>query len=252
MKRTVVWGLTTILVLLSAIGCFQYSTGSAELDNVLNADYEKWRPMVENRRDIYVEELKKLNPLYQTGTDNSITISYQQIILSLFAIKKRKGTIVELGSWIGGGALMMAPHLKHKKSYHAVDTFNAHQMPDKYIRERLEGRPHLDVFMDNIEPVKEKVVVHQGLTNDVVLTWPEDKKIDFLFIDADHSYEAVSADWKNWSPYVRKGGIIAFHDYYRDIKGGHPGVKRFVDESIDGVETDNLYYVTGMCWYIVQ
>jgi predicted O-methyltransferase YrrM len=125
-------------------------------------------------------------------------------------------------------------------------------MPDKYIRERLNGRPHLDVFMDNIEPVKEKVVVHRGYKDEVVLSWPKDQKIDFLFIDADHSYEAVSTDWKDWSPYVRKGGIIAFHDYYRDIEGGHPGVRRFVDESIDGVETENLYYVTGMAWYIVE
>ena len=36
--------------------------------------------------------------------------------------------------------------------------------------------------------------------------------IDFLFIDADHSYEAVKADWNGWFPKVRKGGYIALHD----------------------------------------
>ena len=36
--------------------------------------------------------------------------------------------------------------------------------------------------------------------------------IDFLFIDADHSYEAVKADWDGWFPKVRKGGYIALHD----------------------------------------
>jgi predicted O-methyltransferase YrrM len=36
--------------------------------------------------------------------------------------------------------------------------------------------------------------------------------IDFLFIDADHSYEAVKADWNEWFPKVRKGGHIALHD----------------------------------------
>jgi predicted O-methyltransferase YrrM len=36
--------------------------------------------------------------------------------------------------------------------------------------------------------------------------------IDFLFIDADHSYEAVKADWNRWFPKVRKGGYIALHD----------------------------------------
>jgi len=38
------------------------------------------------------------------------------------------------------------------------------------------------------------------------------KKIDFLFIDADHSYEGVKQDFKNYSTFVKKDGLIAFHD----------------------------------------
>ncbi len=38
------------------------------------------------------------------------------------------------------------------------------------------------------------------------------KAIDFLFIDGDHSYKAVRSDFENYSKFVRKGGIIAFHD----------------------------------------
>jgi cephalosporin hydroxylase len=38
------------------------------------------------------------------------------------------------------------------------------------------------------------------------------KAIDFLFIDGDHSYEAVKSDFENYSKFVRKGGIVAFHD----------------------------------------
>lgn len=35
---------------------------------------------------------------------------------------------------------------------------------------------------------------------------------DFLFIDADHSYEAVSRDFARFGPLVRAGGLVAFHD----------------------------------------
>jgi len=38
------------------------------------------------------------------------------------------------------------------------------------------------------------------------------KKLDFLFIDADHSYEGVKKDFEMYSPLVKTGGIIAFHD----------------------------------------
>jgi predicted O-methyltransferase YrrM len=37
-------------------------------------------------------------------------------------------------------------------------------------------------------------------------------KLDFLFIDGDHSYEGVREDFKMYAPLVRDGGLIAFHD----------------------------------------
>jgi predicted O-methyltransferase YrrM len=36
--------------------------------------------------------------------------------------------------------------------------------------------------------------------------------IDFAFIDGDHTYEGVKADFHNYGPLVRPGGTIAFHD----------------------------------------
>jgi predicted O-methyltransferase YrrM len=36
--------------------------------------------------------------------------------------------------------------------------------------------------------------------------------VDFLFIDGDHSYHGVRRDYELYSPLVKPGGIIAFHD----------------------------------------
>jgi cephalosporin hydroxylase len=36
--------------------------------------------------------------------------------------------------------------------------------------------------------------------------------VDLLFLDGDHSYEGVRADFENYAPLVRPGGLIAFHD----------------------------------------
>lgn len=49
--------------------------------------------------------------------------------------------------------------------------------------------------------------------------------LDFVFIDADHSYEGVKRDLTEWTPKVRAGGLISGHDI------SWPGVKRAVDES---------------------
>ncbi|MFX1239729.1 MAG: O-methyltransferase [Promethearchaeota archaeon] len=38
------------------------------------------------------------------------------------------------------------------------------------------------------------------------------KKLDFIFIDADHSFNGVKKDFEMYSPLLKKGGLIAFHD----------------------------------------
>lgn len=55
----------------------------------------------------------------------------------------------------------------------------------------------------------------------------EDESLDFIFIDADHSYEGALADIQAWSPKVKFGGLIAGHDYSETW----PGVIRAVNET---------------------
>ena len=59
----------------------------------------------------------------------------------------------------------------------------------------------------------------------------EDGSLDFVFIDADHSYEGCKADIEAWAPKVRKGGLVCGHDYNRKW----PGVVQAVDEIYPGV-----------------
>ena len=47
------------------------------------------------------------------------------------------------------------------------------------------------------------------------------RSIDFLFIDGDHSYEGVKADFEIYSPLVKEGGLIAFHDIIWDKKSNN-------------------------------
>lgn len=40
----------------------------------------------------------------------------------------------------------------------------------------------------------------------------KENKLDFLYIDGDHTYKGVRMDFQMYSPLVKEGGIIAFHD----------------------------------------
>ena len=57
-----------------------------------------------------------------------------------------------------------------------------------------------------------------------------DAAFDFVFIDADHSYEGCKADIAAWAPKVKPFGLLSGHDY----KNPHPpvaGVTQAVDEA---------------------
>lgn len=46
----------------------------------------------------------------------------------------------------------------------------------------------------------------------------EDSSLDFVYIDANHSFDYVMQDLINWNKKVRSGGVVSGHDYY-NIKG---------------------------------
>lgn len=89
--------------------------------------------------------------------------------------------------------------------------------------------PDVLIGMDINPPTIESYIAESGMlwntdshvneTQSIVyLRMAPFNKIDFLFIDGDHSYDGVKKDFEMYSPLVRKGGIIAFHDalYHAD------------------------------------
>lgn len=61
------------------------------------------------------------------------------------------------------------------------------------------------------------------------------RPIDFLYLDGDHRYAGVRADFEGYAPLVRPGGLIALHDIvtrtadcevwrlWRELEEAHPG-----------------------------
>jgi len=62
------------------------------------------------------------------------------------------------------------------------------------------------------------------------------RPIDLLFIDGDHSYAGVKADWELFSPHLSRFGVAVFHDACWDQRRDDPlfradmGVPRFLEE----------------------
>jgi len=70
--------------------------------------------------------------------------------------------------------------------------------------------------------------------------WAEHLKnlsFNFVFIDADHTYGAVVSDYVRWSPLVKVGGWICFHDTNQDFS--HRAINDIVSK--EWVERKDLH-----------
>lgn len=95
--------------------------------------------------------------------------------------------------------------------------------------------PHNVVFQ-SFARIRQEIVVlsrtdsHALATVESIRELLRRRPIDFLFIDGDHSYDGVKRDFELYSPLVRPGGIVAFHDVSPRPDPGTVGVLEFWNE----------------------
>lgn len=73
----------------------------------------------------------------------------------------------------------------------------------------------------NMADFGDRWLLLKDFSQNVSKIWLE--KLDFLFIDGDHTYEAVCRDYDEWVPFLKPGGILAIHD----SRMGRPGSPKF-------------------------
>ena len=138
--------------------------------------------------------------------------------------------LVEIGVFEGTSALtfrkVMAPH----GVLHLIDPFIA--VPDS----GLTARPWLAQLNVTLSR-RGRVVWHRDYSFSVVKMWRT--PIDFLFIDGDHRLPSCQKDWETWSPFMKVGGVVIFHDarFGRGGNGswdGWPGPSMVVNENFRG------------------
>jgi predicted O-methyltransferase YrrM len=86
---------------------------------------------------------------------------------------------------------------------------------DLWFQERFDnchfirGDSHADeTKLEVVNLISQDCQVHD-FASDVYLNT---EFFDFLFIDGDHSFEGVKKDFEDYSPFVKKSGLICFHD----------------------------------------
>ena len=224
-----------------------------------NFSWDQMKTQLESRLDELIPEfpkqielklpklnLPKLNK--STSLDNSPQIehfydkvdgwfTFPQLYKSMVE-KFDDAHFVEVGTWKGRSAAYMAVEIANSNKnikFDCVDNWEYSDIQTDIVEEKYNNL--YETFLDNIKPVKQYVNPIKKLSLDAAKDY-KDSSLDFVFIDAAHDYDNVKADIEAWLPKLKKGGIIAGHDY-ADYA---PGLIKAVNEIFGDVKSQE------QCW----
>jgi predicted O-methyltransferase YrrM len=150
-------------------------------------------------------------------------------------IQQRKPqTIVEIGVWRGDSAIRMIQTAVRERAgvrYWGFDLFSE-QMTDDIVRREISLWPlSIEQVRGRLSGLGAEINLVAG---DSTVTLPSVHlpPVDFALIDGGHSYETVSADWRNLRPHLARGAAVLFDDYTNlgAVRQAGYGVRRLVDE----------------------
>jgi predicted O-methyltransferase YrrM len=142
-------------------------------------------------------------------------------------------SVLEIGTGRGGTLFLLARAAHENATLVSIDSPEGDASfcgrPAYKRRERLYralGRPEQRVVYIAADS-------HEESTRSRVVDALRGVPLDLLFVDGDHTLAGVEADYRMYSPLVRSGGLVAFHD----IVPGEPqkvgGVPAFWQQARD-------------------
>ncbi|HVJ82507.1 MAG TPA: class I SAM-dependent methyltransferase, partial [Planctomycetia bacterium] len=161
-----------------------------------------------HRRDIVkttlaetVEAACKAGLVFQAGQH---PVEIRQLLEVLEELRPK--TLCEIGSAAGGNLLLFSLAAHAEARMVSVDV--AHTFDRRRAYPKLVGpEQRLTCLRGDSHSAECAERVSRALAG---------RPLDFLFIDGDHSYAGVKADFERYGPMVRTGGLVAFHDIVLD------------------------------------
>lgn len=143
------------------------------------------------------------------------------------------GAAAEIGCAFGGFAREILPKWNGRK-YYMVDLWA--RQPQAVYKEKTDDVNYEGWYRDckALADANRKVVILRGPSFEMA-KHVRNGELDWVFIDANHCFEAVTADMNAWWPKVKVGGVFSGHDYGHDTTWPHccevkPAVDRWMAE----------------------
>ncbi|HYM23042.1 MAG TPA: class I SAM-dependent methyltransferase [Vicinamibacterales bacterium] len=124
---------------------------------------------------------------------------------------RNKRRLAEIGVWEGGTTKLLRQVMAPDGVLFAIDPFPGGSLGLSYQRPIAHGEVRR---IRNGRVVWLRATGRQAASDPRVTAAP----FDFIFIDSDHTFDGLQADWEAWAP--RASDIIALHDVVGDLGQG--------------------------------
>lgn len=125
----------------------------------------------------------------------------------------KNAIVAEIGVQ-GGGFSACALNRTNPKKLYLIDCWeyqdpHVYNDPDNVKQEEQEKLYHETQTRFAHDP---RVIIMRNYSHDAVSMF-ENEFFDWIYIDANHGYDAIKEDLASWWPKVKKGGYLCGHDY---------------------------------------
>lgn len=127
------------------------------------------------------------------------------------------GTVAEIGVQRGRFSSVILRY-NQRSRLHLIDCWEQqldqqHQADEANVSDRGHNENLAHMRRIPARPIRRgRVAIHRGYSIPVLATFPQ-RRFDWVFVDGNHTYEAVLADLEACLPRMKPGGVIAGHDY---------------------------------------
>lgn len=150
--------------------------------------------------------------LFSCGHQNRglIRLDLNEAALLYKYVKRTHGDIVEIGRKYGGSAVLIAAAMNDGQTIHSIDIVNHPEVESTLKKAGKE--------------IADKIRLINGSSVALAANWA--KELSLVFVDGDHSIEAVRRDVYEWGKFVEPNGYMVLHD----IRNANLGLELVVDD----------------------
>lgn len=185
------------------------------------------------RREKRILPKNKLNRIFDKAAAVQPLQSQKNVLLHLLRdlddVSEIPGDVLEIGSFKGKTTVFLShaiEALNLEKRLYTIDPYTTEASEVGCSNEDID-RAH-EIFCQATDDLEN----HQHIntySDEAVSRFKEDN-FSLIFVDGDHTYNGVMADYRNYAPLLRNDGIIVFDDY---ANPQFPGVGYAVETIMD-------------------